>query len=120
MAETLPDDLHDSRQRPQLGDVAESFRAALQIRLQFDAVQGLQSGFAPGSPWMFQRGLAAMLPGGMPAPDGLVGHPAATGHLGLGTTLLEEFDSLHSSPFQRGEVSFHTFWITHATSTAPE
>jgi hypothetical protein len=27
--------------------------------------------------------------------------------------LREEFDRLHPPLFQRGEVSFHTFWITH-------
>jgi hypothetical protein len=62
---------------------------------------------------MFEGFTAARLPGRVPATGGLVAHAAAPGNLGFGAPLREELNRLHAPLFQRGEVSFNTFWITH-------
>ena len=63
---------------------------------------------------MLEGFTAARRPSRGPASGGLVAHAATPGDLGFGASLREELDRLHPPLFQRGEVSFNTFWITHA------
>ena len=114
MPEALANQRHDARQGPERRRVAERLlRPALKVGRQLDAFQRLKAGFATGPSGMFEGLAAARRPSRMPASGELVAHATPPCHLSFGDAVLEELNRLHTPLFQRSEVSFHTFGITH-------
>ena len=114
MTKIFEDQLRHSRQRPQIGRVTERFLSAtLQTSLQVNPIQRTQTRWPADPAQMFQSGEAPFLPEAMPAGSGLVAGVQASGDLGFGKSSLEKFGGFEASFFQRQEITFDTFWITH-------
>ncbi len=80
-----------------------------------------QAGLASGSPGLFERDRAMLLPSFMPAADRLPVDAYAAGDLGLAQALVEKFDGLHAPPFQLCQlcrIAFYAFRISHAQRIA--
>lgn len=102
---------------PELRAKVVGFRPLLQGAFQLAEVVVSEAWLAPSPASPFERSGALVLPGAVPAADGLPVDTELAGCLGLAQTLVEEFGSLDPPPFQLCKlfrIAFDAFGITHA------
>jgi hypothetical protein len=104
----------DARQRPEEGGISVGERAPQQFPLHLAELGRGGFGLASGPPGPFQGWCALLLPGAVPAADGLATYPERTHHLCLGLAFFEQLRRLQPTLLQSPEIPlasgawFHT------------